>query len=79
MLRGMLVSAAIAATAMCGGCSNRPAQGVLIPVKDQVEGTARVPILVATARKKTTDLDSCSARPWGILDAGLRASVAMRP
>ncbi len=37
---------------MCGGCSNRPAQGVLIPVKDQVEGTARVPILIATTRKK---------------------------
>jgi esterase/lipase superfamily enzyme len=52
VLRGILVLAAIAAA--CGGCSNRPAQGVLIPVKDQVEGAARVPILVATTRKKST-------------------------
>jgi esterase/lipase superfamily enzyme len=50
----MLVLAAIAATAACGGCSNRPVQGVLIPVKEQVEGTARVPILVATTRKKSS-------------------------
>lgn len=28
---------------------------MLIPVKEQVEGTARVPILVATTRKKTTE------------------------
>ncbi len=54
MLRGLLVSAAIAATAVCGGCSNRPQQGVLIPIKDQVEGTTRVPILVATTRKKSS-------------------------
>ncbi len=51
--RGMLILAAIAALALCGGCSNRPQQGVLIPVKQQVEGTKRVPILVATTRKKT--------------------------
>ncbi len=55
MLRGILVLAAIAATALCAGCSGRPAQGVLIPTKEQAEGTARVPILVATTRKKSTE------------------------
>lgn len=51
----MLAIAAIAAMGLCGGCVHRPAQGVLIPTKQQVEGTARVPILVATTRKKTTE------------------------
>ncbi len=55
MLRGALIFAAITAAAFCAGCSNRPSQGVLVPTAQQVEGTARVPILVATTRKKTTD------------------------
>ena len=55
MLRGALVIAAMAATAVCAGCSNRPVQGVLVPTNQQVEGTARVPILVATTRKRATD------------------------
>ena len=53
VLRGILVFAAIAATALCAGCSGRPAQGMLVPVAQSAEGTSRVPILVATTRKAT--------------------------
>lgn len=55
MPRGILVIAAIAAAAACAGCVTRPAQGVLTPTKQQVEGTSRVPILVATTRKKAVE------------------------
>lgn len=55
MLRGCLVIAALAATALSAGCVHRPAQGVLTPTKQQVEGTASVPILVATTRKKAVE------------------------
>ena len=47
-------AAAIALTLACGGCSNRPSQGVLIPVAENVEGTSRVPVLAATTRRKST-------------------------
>jgi esterase/lipase superfamily enzyme len=50
-----LVIAAVVAAAVCAGCVHRPAQGVLIPAKQQVEGTARVPVLVATTRKKAIE------------------------
>ena len=39
---------------MVGACSSRVADSVLIPVTRQVEGTSRVPILVATTRQKST-------------------------
>jgi esterase/lipase superfamily enzyme len=55
VFRGGLIFAALAATALCAGCVHRPAQGVLIPTNQQVEGTARVPILVATTRKKAVE------------------------
>lgn len=55
VLRGIAIIAALAATAFCAGCVHRPAQGVLTPTTQQVEGTARVPILVATTRKKATE------------------------
>jgi esterase/lipase superfamily enzyme len=55
VLRGLLIVAAFAAAAGSAGCSNRPAQGVLIPMKEQVAGTAQVPILVATTRKKSIE------------------------
>lgn len=55
MLRGMLTFAAIAAALTCAGCVHRPAQGVLTPTKQQVEGTARVPLLVATTRKPAVE------------------------
>jgi esterase/lipase superfamily enzyme len=51
----MLALAAMAAAAVCAGCVHRPAQGVLTPTKQQVEGTARVPLLVATTRKKAVE------------------------
>jgi esterase/lipase superfamily enzyme len=53
--RGITVIAAITVATVCGGCVHRPAQGVLTPTKQQVEGTARVPILVATTRKKAVE------------------------
>lgn len=55
VLRGIAVFAALAATVLCAGCANRPAQGVLIPMKEQVAGTTQVPILVATTRKKSVE------------------------
>jgi esterase/lipase superfamily enzyme len=37
-----------------GACGSRVFEGSLVPVTQQVEGTARVPILVATTRQKST-------------------------
>jgi esterase/lipase superfamily enzyme len=53
--RGIFLFAALTATLLCAGCVTRPAQGVLTPTSQQVEGTARVPILVATTRKKAVE------------------------
>jgi esterase/lipase superfamily enzyme len=39
---------------LCCSCSGRPAQGVLVPVTDTVEGTSRVTVLAATTRKRST-------------------------
>jgi esterase/lipase superfamily enzyme len=47
---GLVVAMAIA----CGSCSNRPVQGVLVPVPAVAEGTSRVPIYVATTRQRST-------------------------
>jgi esterase/lipase superfamily enzyme len=51
----MLAFTALAAVVLCAGCVHRPAQGVLTPTTQQVEGTTRVPILVATTRKKAVE------------------------
>jgi len=53
--RGIFVFAALAAALTCAGCVTRPAQGVLTPTTQNVEGTSRVPILVATTRKKALE------------------------
>jgi esterase/lipase superfamily enzyme len=45
---------AVAAAIACGSCATRPSQGVLTPVVDTAEGTARIPILVATTRQRST-------------------------
>src|ERR1700709_806232 len=45
---------AVAITVIGGGCSNRPVQGVLVPVAETAEGTSRVPIFVATTRQRST-------------------------
>jgi esterase/lipase superfamily enzyme len=45
---------AVAIALVCGSCSNRPAQGVLIPVSATAEGTSRVPMFVATTRQRST-------------------------
>ena len=44
----------MAAAFACASCAGRPAQGVLVPVTENVEGASRVPMLVATTRKKST-------------------------
>lgn len=55
VFRGMTVFAVLAVATVCTGCVHRPAQGVLTPTKQAVEGTARVPLLVATTRKKAVE------------------------
>lgn len=45
---------AVALALVCGSCSNRPVQGVLIPVSAIAEGTSRVPMFVATTRQRST-------------------------
>jgi esterase/lipase superfamily enzyme len=56
MARRYLTVISISAALACSACSNRPSQGVLIPLAASVraEGTDRVPILVATTRQRTT-------------------------
>jgi esterase/lipase superfamily enzyme len=54
--RGRLVlAAAVGASLFCAGCASRPTQGVLVPVAETIEGTARVPVLVATTRRRSTN------------------------
>jgi esterase/lipase superfamily enzyme len=48
------VATAIGLTLVLGACAGRPAQGVLVPVTQAAEGTARVDILVATTRQRST-------------------------
>ena len=38
----------------CGACTGRPLQGVLVPAAQSATGVSRVPILVATTRKRST-------------------------
>jgi len=38
-----------------GACAERPMSGVLLPVRDSVEGTSRVLILVASTRQRSED------------------------
>jgi esterase/lipase superfamily enzyme len=51
---GFLTVLAVAMALVCGSCSIRPAQGVLVPVAEIAEGTSRVPIFVATTRQRST-------------------------
>lgn len=50
----MIVVLAIGASLVGAGCTGRPAQGVLIPVAESAEGASRVPVLVATTRRRST-------------------------
>lgn len=52
MLRHQSVLVLLGAALVCGGCSDRPRQGVLIPVTEAIPGTSRVPVLVATTRRR---------------------------
>jgi esterase/lipase superfamily enzyme len=52
--RSLLLAAAMGATVLCAGCAGRPSQGVLVPISETVDGTSRVPILVATTRRRST-------------------------
>lgn len=45
---------AAGASLVGAGCSNRPTHGVLIPVAESAEGASRVPVLVATTRRRST-------------------------
>ena len=38
----------------CCSCAGRPLQGVLVPTTESVEGTSRVPVLIATTRQQST-------------------------
>jgi esterase/lipase superfamily enzyme len=42
-------------TFLCCSCVGRPWQGVLVPTVQSVEGSSRVPILVATTRRQAID------------------------
>ena len=49
------VAVMFAILAVCGGCSGRPSQGVLVPVAESAEGSSRVPLLAATNRRRSTN------------------------
>src|SRR5215813_5120202 len=48
------MAAALALTLLCCACAGRPLQGVLVPNAQSAEGSARVPILVATTRQRSS-------------------------
>jgi esterase/lipase superfamily enzyme len=50
-----LAAAILGLALACGGCSSHSGQGLLVPVAENVEGTSRVPALIATTRRKSTD------------------------
>jgi len=52
--RYLLAAVAVGLAFACGACSSRPSQGVLVPVTATAEGTARVPVLAATTRQRST-------------------------
>lgn len=52
MSRHHLALALLSVAFLCGACSDRPLQGVLIPVAETTPGTSRVPVLVATTRRR---------------------------
>jgi esterase/lipase superfamily enzyme len=67
MKKEFLAVCVIAMAIACGSCSSRPAEGVLVPVTEAVEGTSRVPIFVATTRQR-------SAKDPGEMFSGERAA-----
>lgn len=52
MSRHYLALVLLGAAFVCSACSDRPLQGVLIPVTETAPGTSRVPMLVATTRRR---------------------------
>ena len=48
-------AAVIALVLVCGACSGRPLQGVLVPEAQSAAGVSRVPILVATTRQRSSN------------------------
>src|SRR5262249_61912377 len=48
------MAAAFALTLLCCACAGRLLQGVLVPNAQSAEGSARVPILVATTRQRSS-------------------------
>lgn len=54
--RQLLAIAATGVAVVCGACSTRPSQGVLIPVAVGAEGTSRVTVLASTTcQRSSTD------------------------
>lgn len=79
VLRSALALLAIAIPIVCGSCSNRPAQGVLVPVAEIAEGTSRVPMFVATtSQRSTTDPGEMfnGGRAAGVSYAAITVSTA---
>lgn len=50
---GLVLAAAMGAILVVAGCAGRPAQGVLVPVAEIPVETSRVPLLVATTRRRS--------------------------
>jgi esterase/lipase superfamily enzyme len=40
---------------VCDSCATRPLQGVLVPTVESVSGASRIPILIATTRRRSSD------------------------
>jgi esterase/lipase superfamily enzyme len=53
--RHLLIVAASGLMLACAACSSRPLQGMLTPVAADVDGTSRVPVLVATTRQRSAN------------------------
>jgi esterase/lipase superfamily enzyme len=49
-----MAAAGLALVLLCCSCASRPLQGVLVPNAQSADGAARVPILVATTRERST-------------------------
>lgn len=64
----------------CCGCAGRPLQGMLTPVAESAEGTARVPILVATTRDRVaTETGDMFGRQRAIATSYAKLTVSIPP
>lgn len=54
-LNGLRAIGALVIALACCSCAGRPLQGMLVPTAESAEGSARVPILIATTRQRSTN------------------------